>query len=89
MATTNYHINEDVTGKYIKENLVAGETCDVLFSEIYSDLTSWCDDNGFAPTTKKELGQKLTQQFGESYNKTVDGKSYKAYRGIRLYSKKP
>lgn len=87
LSTANYHRNEDIAGIYISENLVISKTFEVLFSEVFEDFSQWCENNGYAPVSNKLFGQRMTQLFGASKTKSINGKSCKVYTGVELGSR--
>lgn len=80
-ATNAYRTESDVLGAFVSEECLLDEKASALTSELYLVYTSWCDDNGERPMSKKALGLRL-QEMG--FDRGQDRRGARMWKGLRL-----
>lgn len=74
-ATEEYRTDQDITGAWFEERIVAASQHDSPAASLYASYSAWCTSNGHRPASSTALGRRLEER---GYRK---GKS----RGVRVW----
>lgn len=83
-STEKYREDEDLTGQFIEERLIVGETLTAATGDLYRVYSQWCEEYGYNPMSARAFGQRMTKRFGETVRERKGGRQQRVYTGVGI-----